>query len=193
MRPRVLVLCGLSLHWLLQLICFWVWTCYARYYCWHLVLTIWIQNLMCMVVKEHSLAEGRVVQCTFCGCLRLLEICTTLRILTQNFRCSLKTVLRRPRLCCVPYHVLWNTVNTWGFLFSWYWYKTVLLCTSFIEPSFAVVNVACTVPSFVKLYYCCLKSLVLTILVQTTIVHLVIIGHGLTEVNVSCTVPGFVK
>ena len=53
------------------------------------------------------------------------------------------------------------------FLFSWYWYKTSVLCTSIIEPSLAVVNVTCTIPSFVKLYYCCLKSVVLTILVQT--------------------------
>jgi len=40
-----------------------------------------------------------------------------------------------------------------------------------------------------EIYYCCVKYLVLTILIQNfTIVHLVIIEHSLAEVNVSrCT------
>jgi len=53
----------------------------------------------------------------------------------------------------------------------------------------------CTGQSFVVIYnYCCLTSLVLTILIQSfTTVHLVIIEHSLAEFNVMCTVPSFVN
>jgi hypothetical protein len=45
-----------------------------------------------------------------------------------------------------------------------------------------------------EVYYCCLKSFILTILMQNlTIVLLVIIKLSLAEVNVSCTVPSFVN
>jgi len=47
----------------------------------------------------------------FCECVRFHEICSTLRILTQNFSCSLKLVSRRLRLvCCALYQVSWNTI-----------------------------------------------------------------------------------
>lgn len=143
------------------------WASYARYYCWHLVLTIWIWNFICLMIKEHNVAEVvcRAVYHVLWMYSRYLKSVVNI---DAELWCSLKLVLRRLRLMCYAlYQVSWNTINAWGFLFSWYWYKTLVLCTSIIEPSLAVVNVKCTVPSFVKLYYCCFKSLVLTILVQT--------------------------
>jgi len=174
-----LVLLLRSEGWKLVLCLRTLWTVFALTATFDLFLSLNILLLLTscsynMDTKVYALGNQRrvflrcVVQCTtFCECVQLLlEICSTLRILTQNLRCSLKLVLRRLRMFCALYQVSWTTTNS-GILFSWYWCKTLVLCTSIIEPSLTVVNVTCTVPSFVQWHYCCLKPLVLTILVQT--------------------------